>query len=181
MKRAEFKAQRGNPRHHCLEAFAERNELGIRRISDFHVIDRRQRRWQSGIGKRGRAAAATTRADDFARKFITLLLFTVTPDATCAGERSSARLQMFRVSWLGSQVGGFVNRWSGVQSSHPAPLKNRENCDATGISVAFGWAESGKSKRDLLYRKSGHNGPSGHLVDQRSEIPTRETKRAKNA
>ncbi len=92
MKRAEFKAQRGNPRHHCLEAFAERDELGIRRISDFHVIDRRQRRWQSGIGKRGRAAAATTRADDFARKFITLLLLTVTPDATCAGERSSRAL-----------------------------------------------------------------------------------------
>jgi hypothetical protein len=68
---------------------------------------------------------------------------------------------------------GFVNRWSGVQFSHPAPLVLLDNSAAMGLAASSARAEStesGESNVDLPYRKSGHKGCFSHLLGQRSEI-----------
>ena len=68
---------------------------------------------------------------------------------------------------------GLLNRWSGVQSSHPAPQQNQGYLDSAGFSEASREAESAESaesRRDLRYRKSGHSGRCGHVFDQRLEI-----------
>jgi len=76
---------------------------------------------------------------------------------------------------------GFVNRWSGVQFSHPAPLVLLSNPRAPGIFEASANPESTESTESnvvLPYRKSGHSDRSGHPIDQRSGIGTSAGRRA---
>ena len=71
---------------------------------------------------------------------------------------------------------GFVNRWPGVRFPHPAPLPNKNRCDGADATCASRRCESDESSESnvvLPYRKSGHNDPRDHLLDQRSEIGPR--------